>query len=571
MPENQLFWPPLKTATCKQISMSTPPVPQATNSQLAQNTIDTETMRHLSESREVLYGQNPVNFQSQIPNQNMYAPNMPNTNVNMIRPQVPPPSYLQSLPYTRMNEQSVQQQHQMYMNPESSSSQWIAQMLQTLNTRLESIEQELKTQNNKWQNVELTLNTQSSRMTSIEEQLQEMRGMQRNVNQMQISMSDMSRDINAVKGQMNEYDSSIQYYNEKYEDILKDQSEADKELEHLTSKVNQLQASYNSLQSQQINTESKVIDLQCRSMCENLIFSGINEHIIEAKNGKMYENSEQVLRNFLRDEMDIVQPIQFDRVHRLGAPRNSETEPRPIIAKFERYKDKEYVKMQAPNKLKGKRFGVNEQYPKEVEEVRKTLYGEMKRAKRNPQNRVKLIRDKLFVNNVQVNPRETSKYVNNSRPEYGPEQSYRKTRYSANTNDRTNKTRVFYPRTYESRQNPTTANRYEYLTHDDSEPRTPLLDTTNSRSGCGKKKAVSPLEEENLIKRQREQKESEHTDNNSVMSVQSDQSDDVLSSEIPNTQVTLSDHHTCTFPDGSLQQTGNQSGVNSNQESGNDE
>ena len=73
--------------------------------------------------------------------------------------------------------------------------------------------------------------------------------------------------------------------------------------------------------------------------------------------------------------MDIVQPIQFDRVHRPGAPRNSETEPRPIIAKFERYKDKEYVKMQAPNKLKGKRFGVNEQYPKEVEEVRKTLYG----------------------------------------------------------------------------------------------------------------------------------------------------------------------------------------------------
>ena len=152
----------------------------------------------------------------------------------------------------------------------------------------------------------------------------------------------------------------------------------------------------------------------------------------------------------------------------------------------------------------------------------------MKRAKRNPQNRVKLERDKLLVNNVQDNPRETSKYVNNSRSEYGPEQSYRKSRYPANTNDRTNKTRVFCPRTYESRQNPTagfhpisTASRYDYLTHDDSEPRTPLLDTTNSRSVCGKKNAVSPLEEENVIKRQREQKESEHTDNNSVMSVQS--------------------------------------------------
>ena len=62
--------------------------------------------------------------------------------------------------------------------------------------------------------------------------------------------------------------------------------------------------------------------------------------------------------------------------------------------------------MQALNNLKGKRFGVNEQYPKEIEEVRKTLYGEMKCAKRNPQNRVKLVRDKLFVNTVQVNPGE---------------------------------------------------------------------------------------------------------------------------------------------------------------------
>ena len=57
----------------------------------------------------------------------------------------------------------------------------------------------------------------------------------------------------------------------------------------------------------------------------------------------MNGNSEQVLRNFLRDEMDIVQPIPFGRVHRLGAPRNSKTEPRPIIAKFERYKDKEFT------------------------------------------------------------------------------------------------------------------------------------------------------------------------------------------------------------------------------------
>ena len=41
-------------------------------------------------------------------------------------------------------------------------------------------------------------------------------------------------------------------------------------------------------------------------MCENLIFSGIDEQIVEAENGKLYENSEPVPRNFLRDEVDIL-------------------------------------------------------------------------------------------------------------------------------------------------------------------------------------------------------------------------------------------------------------------------
>ena len=65
--------------------------------------------------------------------------------------------------------------------------------------------------------------------------------------------------------------------------------------------------------------------------------------------------------------MCIKDDIPFDRVHRLGSYRREQSKPRPIIAKFERFKDKEYVKSQAPNTLKEKPYKALEQYPKETE------------------------------------------------------------------------------------------------------------------------------------------------------------------------------------------------------------
>ena len=75
-----------------------------------------------------------------------------------------------------------------------------------------------------------------------------------------------------------------------------------------------------------------------------------------------------------------------------------------VFCKFERYKDKQFVKMVAPTTLRNKKFGVNEQYPKEIEETRKSLYGEMKRASRNPDNKVRMVQDRLYVNDVRIMP-----------------------------------------------------------------------------------------------------------------------------------------------------------------------
>ena len=178
----------------------------------------------------------------------------------------------------------------------------------------------------------------------------------------------MSRDISNVKEQMNQYDTIMGFYNEQYENIVSDRTRIDNALYDLSCQMKDLQSDYKDLQNKQSKTDSKVIDLQCRSRCENLIFSGIDEEIKEISDGVKYEESEAVLEKFLCQEMDITTPIAFDRVHRLGPIKipqsnqdeNENTNPRPLIVKHKRYKDKQYVKMIAPTKLRDKKFRVNE-------------------------------------------------------------------------------------------------------------------------------------------------------------------------------------------------------------------
>ena len=93
-----------------------------------------------------------------------------------------------------------------------------------------------------------------------------------------------------------------------------------------------------SLQSNQNKSDNTLVDLQCRSMRDNLIFTGISETPLQKYED--YEDVEPTLLHFLETEMGIYRIIDFHRVHRLGAYNRDtqDTNPRPIIAKFENSK-----------------------------------------------------------------------------------------------------------------------------------------------------------------------------------------------------------------------------------------
>lgn len=72
------------------------------------------------------------------------------------------------------------------------------------------------------------------------------------------------------------------------------------------------------------------------------------------------------------------------------------TKQRKIVANFLFFRDRKLVCFQAPKKLKGSNIWVNEQFPPEIEEKRKTLYPVMRTARKNG-HRVKLVRDSLYI------------------------------------------------------------------------------------------------------------------------------------------------------------------------------
>ena len=99
-----------------------------------------------------------------------------------------------------------------------------------------------------------------------------------------------------------------------------------------------------------------------------------------------------------------VKSIHFDRVHRI-ASRKPSSKPRPIIAKFSFYQDKEFVWSFVKN-LKGSAIGIANDFPKEIDEIHQKLYPVLKMAKQAKQSAYFKV-DNLIINGQVYRGKET--------------------------------------------------------------------------------------------------------------------------------------------------------------------
>ena len=154
--------------------------------------------------------------------------------------------------------------------------------------------------------------------------------------------------------------------------------------------------------------ERRIIKQECYNRRSNVKFFGIKDSEDELP-------SDTELRLFLKKEMQIskedLEEMQFERVHRIPThpiAGKSTNKARPIIAKVSLFKDKELIKSHIKKLPKGRRYGVADDFPNEVEEIRKALYPLLKKAKQDKKKAFFNMK-KLVIDNVVYHGPESKK------------------------------------------------------------------------------------------------------------------------------------------------------------------
>ena len=177
-----------------------------------------------------------------------------------------------------------------------------------------------------------------------------------------------TRDLSLEIGHLNEtladYEKSVKFVGEQF-DGVKDE--------------------LHQLRDENAVLKGELINLQCRSMMDNLLVKNIEE-----TDG---EDTEEVVQNFFRTEMKVQDTVNIEVAHRYG--RGWQGGPRPIVVKFSSRKDKAKIKKNGIN-LKGSKYLVHEQFPKVINDRRKVLYPYLKKAKLDGK-RASLNRDDLYI------------------------------------------------------------------------------------------------------------------------------------------------------------------------------
>ena len=145
-----------------------------------------------------------------------------------------------------------------------------------------------------------------------------------------------------------------------------------------------------------------VIDSQARSMRDNLLFFNFEEK--NTSDDRKSENCTDMILNLCENDLGMSgasDQIKIDRAHRIG--NYVYGKKRPIVVKFNYYRDKVNVKQLFHDKMQGSTYRIGEQYPKVIQERRKLLIPELIKAKSNNQPAY-LSYDKLYVNGKRVMP-----------------------------------------------------------------------------------------------------------------------------------------------------------------------
>ena len=114
-----------------------------------------------------------------------------------------------------------------------------------------------------------------------------------------------------------------------------------------------------------------------------------------------------VLQEFFEQLLEVqpeeVQKLEFQRVHRVGNKINEDGKPRAIIARFLRYRDREFI-FSKTCLVKDSQFGISADLPKEIVKTRKEQIKKLIEARKSGKLAFfsRAEPDKLYIDRVLV-------------------------------------------------------------------------------------------------------------------------------------------------------------------------
>ncbi|XP_063418148.1 uncharacterized protein LOC134700894 [Mytilus trossulus] len=199
------------------------------------------------------------------------------------------------------------------------------------------------------ENVLTLLNRMDTRLVSIEKNTSKntstLTQMNDKLNSLTARVITVETDIVNVKSRVSDLEARSEGTGNLFDEVKSKICSLEKDIEQLKrnngdgNDSQSIKDELRKLESYNEKLKGKLLDMQCRSMKYNLIFTGLQE--------QRDENCEMKIRQFIHNEMKIQKPLEFGNIHRFG--KSEPGKPRPIIARFLYYSDLDMVKKAGRN------------------------------------------------------------------------------------------------------------------------------------------------------------------------------------------------------------------------------
>jgi hypothetical protein len=243
-------------------------------------------------------------------------------------------------------------------------------------------------------------NTVLNKLEMMDKRLQKLDNIELQVSSMAQKMNSMDTRITFLESKLTDYNSKVvdieisrAHDSQTCDELISKQNSIDKLLHDEKIKSEKISSDLTRLQLENNRLSEEIVDLQMRSMRDNLLFFNFPEEA--TTESRKSENCNSKIMNFCSDDLDI-DNVKIDRSHRIGKFQHGKV--RPIVAKFHDPPVKETVKRVAYERKDSISKGVNDQYPKIIQERRKQLIPWMLKARYIHKQAV-LDRDRLFIDN----------------------------------------------------------------------------------------------------------------------------------------------------------------------------